>query len=367
MTVPLARLYTSYAAIEMRLPPASLGLLSSAFALLPILLAFRIGGRIDRKGERLISVLGALVVLFSVIGLAFFASDLLLFVLFTATLGVGHLMAISAMQMVVTRCSTSDQVDTVLGYFLLATGAGQAVGPLIVTIATPQDALTPGPMLPWAILGTGILLALAAIVMATRIPPHRAEKTSGVSSVRSLLGARGLILVIIASSLTVTAGDLTVVFLPALGDERGIGAGLVGIMLSVRALFLMSSRLIYARLVRRLGRTKLLWVSVLVSGAALSLLVLDVSVWGIAALVGVAGFAAGLATAASMSLAIVMAPAGMRGTTVSLRLTANRIGQVAIPIAAGGVTVFAGVAGVFPAMGLAMIVAAIPIAHMKDP
>ena len=359
ITLPLARIYTSYAAVEMQLPAASLGLLSSAFALLPVLLAISIGRYNDRRGEALASVLGAAMVLLSVIGLAFVARNLASLLAFTTLLGIGHVLVIAATQMVTTRCSPPEHYDTVLGHFLLATSLGQALGPLLITATTPAGSLTPGPMLPLVILGTGVLLLLGAVAMARRLPPHLPSRHSAPMSLRSLLGTRGLLVIIIASSLTVTANDLMLVFFPALGAERGIAAGLVGLLLSARAAASISSRMLFARLAAWLGRPVLLTLSMTIGSVAMLGLVFELPIWAIATLLCLSGFAGGLATAASISLAISLAPEGMRATTVSLRLTANRVGQFIIPVAAGGATAVLGAAGVFAFIGLAMAVSAV--------
>lgn len=359
VTVPLARIYTSYAAIEMQLPAASLGLLSSAFALLPVLLAISIGRYNDRRGEALASVLGAAMVLLAVIGLAFVAGNLASLLAFTTLLGIGHVLVIASTQMVTTRCSPPEQYDTVLGHFLLATSLGQAIGPLLITATTPAGSLTPGPMLPLVILGTGVLLLLGAVAMARRLPPHVPSPHSAPMSLRSLLRTRGLLVIIIASSLTVTANDLMLVFFPALGAERGIAAGLVGLLLSGRAAASISSRMLFARLAAWLGRPLLLTLSMTIGSVAMLGLVFDLPIWAIATLLCLTGFAGGLATAASISLAISLAPEGMRATTVSLRLTANRVGQFIIPVAAGSATAVLGAAGVFAFIGLAMAASAV--------
>ena len=121
----------------------------------------------------------------------------------------------------------------------------------------------------------------------------------------------------------------------------------------------ISSRMLFARLAAWLGRPVLLTLSMTIGSVAMLGLVFELPIWAIATLLCLSGFAGGLATAASISLAISLAPEGMRATTVSLRLTANRVGQFIIPVAAGGATAVLGAAGVFAFIGLAMAVSAV--------
>jgi predicted MFS family arabinose efflux permease len=54
-----------------------------------------------------------------------------------------------------------------------------------------------------------------------------------------------------------------------------------------------------------------------------------------------------------------LAPANVRTTALSVRLTGNRIGQVAFPSAASFFAAFAGAGGVFAMIALALVVSAI--------
>ena len=75
----------------------------------------------------------------------------------------------------------------------------------------------------------------------------------------------------LATSATVLAVvDLTMVYLPALGTERGLTAATVGAMLTVRAVFSMLSRLLLGRVSRAMGRMRPPTVSLVLSTVALA-------------------------------------------------------------------------------------------------
>ncbi len=355
ITVPLARIATSYTAIEMNLPAVSLALLSSAFALLPVLLAVTIGRYNDKKGESFAAVLGAAVILAAVTGLELASPNLPALLLFTCLLGIGHVLLVAAMQMATTRCSGPEHHDTVLGHFLVATSLGQAAGPLLITLTTPAGAAVPGDLLTWVILAMAGILLVCTWAMVKRLPPHAPEASDTTLPIRSLLAVPGLFIIIVASSLIVTAVDLLIVYFPAVGTSRNLDAALVGTLLSARAAASIASRLLFARLATALGKPLLLTLSVGIGGLATVGLLIDLPVWWLAILLCLFGFATGAASAASISLALAIAPAGMRATTVTLRLTANRIASFLIPLAAGGTTAIIGASGVFAFTGVAMI------------
>jgi MFS family permease len=66
------------------------------------------------------------------------------------------------------------------------------------------------------------------------------------------------------------------------------------------------------------------------------------------------GLGLGVGQPLTMSWLAEVAPAGLRGRAMSLRLTGNRLGQVLIPSAVGAVAVGVGAAGVLAATAAAL-------------
>ena len=117
----------------------------------------------------------------------------------------------------------------------------------------------------------------------------------------------------------------------------------------------MISRLIFSRAVRRVGRLRLMLASAVFGGAGLLLLALPLPLWAIALSMVVAGFGLGVALTSSIGMTLEIAPPAARGTALSLRLTANRISQFAVPLLAGFVVAPMGAAGIFGLTGLALL------------
>jgi hypothetical protein len=68
----------------------------------------------------------------------------------------------------------------------------------------------------------------------------------------------------------------------------------------------------------------------------------------------------------TMSWVATRATVGSRGTAMSLRLLGNRVGQVAIPLAAGGVAAVAGTAGVLATAGVTVAISAAVAAGFRQ-
>ena len=84
-----------------------------------------------------------------------------------------------------------------------------------------------------AMLGTSVLVPLRR-----RSAADRAEARGGLVA---LLRTPGLGRALTTSAIILSAVDLTLVYLPALGAERGLTAATVGALLTVRAVFSMYS------------------------------------------------------------------------------------------------------------------------------
>ena len=80
--------------------------------------------------------------------------------------------------------------------------------------------------------------------------------------------------------------------------------------------------------------------------------------WAMHMAIAVMGFSFGLATTLSITIVVDMTSVSARGTTNSLRIMSNRVGQFVLPFGAGLVAAAAGLAGLF--LVLAAAIAAPP-------
>jgi sugar phosphate permease len=83
----------------------------------------------------------------------------------------------------------------------------------------------------------------------------------------------------------------------------------------------------------------------------------------LAAILAVAGFFLGIGQPLTMSLIVQAVPDDARGTALAIRLTGNRVGQVATPAVAGLVAGAAGIAAAFWLLGGLLVAAAVTVAR----
>lgn len=353
----LVRPAATYRALELDVPPFALGVLAAGYAVFPLLLALPIGGLVDRLGERRLMAAGSAVVLLCSTFLLLWGSSVAALIAGTALLGAGQLACVVGQQAVVANNAVSSRLDSAFGYLTFAASLGQALGPLAISLVggtsvrpDTQAIFILAVIMGLVLFGTTFLVSSKVSGGKRTAPGTEAPRGSAFSLLRTPGVARAL-----ATSATVLAVvDLTVVYMPALGAERGISAATVGLMLTVRAIFSMVSRLGLGRASRTLGRLKLLVLSLAVSTVSLAVAAVPMSEWLLFVVMAFLGLGLGIGQPLTMSWLSAQAPEGQRGRALALRLAGNRVGQVVLPSAIGVVAVGLGAAGVFLASAVAV-------------
>ncbi|HKG11503.1 MAG TPA: MFS transporter [Gaiellaceae bacterium] len=350
--VYVVRPTTSYRLLSLGYDAGDVGLVAAAYAVLPLVAAIPLGRYSDRRHA------GSLIA----VGCAFEAAACALLAvadtaatlaLASTILGLGHLAVALGVQDVIARESHPERHDQHFGLLTAGVSLGQLIGPLIAgavlrdSSGSALTAATSRAML----VGAGI--AGAAAVCGVLAQRHRVagavvrplETRSG--SVRMILATPGVPAGIFASVAVLAAADIFTAYMPVLGEERGITPGAVSVLLAVRAAASMAARLGIGGIVARVGRLRLITISALASGLAFAGIALLSDLALLLALSAVAGFGLGFGQPLSMTLVAQLVPPDARATALSVRISGNRIGQIAAPAAAGVVAGAAGSAAAF--------------------
>ncbi len=346
--VNLLRVSVTYEALGQGMGAGIIGLLSAVFSLLPVFLTVQIGRFNDRGYAAWAAVLGATALLAGSIILWAVPATLASLLVATAVLGVGQTLFVSSLQLIAMISSSRAHRDGILGNYMVAMSLGQALGPLFLGF---------GEMIfPLATTGA-ILTLIASLLLLRAVPLRRRARAAEKIPLSQIAATRGLPWIILTGAICVTALDLMLAFLPVLGEARGVAPATVGLLLSLRAIASMVSRVMFGRAVRLFGRLRLMLGSVAIAGVALLTMVLPLPVWGMGVALFAAGFGLGIALTSTIALTVEIAPRAVRGTALSLRLTANRIAQFALPLLAGLVVAPMGAGGIFALTGGALLVA----------
>jgi MFS family permease len=346
----LVRPAATYRALELDVPGYALGLLAASYAVFPLLLAVPTGGLVDRLGERRLMAIGSAVVLACSAFLFLWGSSIVALIIGTAFLGAGQLACVVGQQAVVANNAASSRMDSAFGYLTFAASLGQALGPLAISLVGGASVRPDTQAIFFLAVCMSLVLFVTTFGVSAKVSGGKRKAVTGDGgngSAVSLLKTPGVARALATSATVLAVVDLTMVYLPALGAERGLTAATVGLMLTTRAVFSMVSRLMLGQMSRKLGRMRLLVFSLALSTVALSAAAIPMPAWLLFVVMAVLGLGLGIGQPLTMSWLSAQAPAGQRGRALALRLAGNRVGQVVLPSAIGVVAAGLGAGGVF--------------------
>jgi MFS family permease len=344
----------TYRALELHVPPAVLGALAASFAIAPLALALPAGRLVDRAGERRVMIGGAALLTASALAFLTLGGTVGGLLAASMLLGTGHLGCVVGQQALVANTTGRGSYDSAFGYYTFAASLGQAAGPGIIALFGGGRAIPDTTAI--FVSGSGIgalLLVLSLLVAGSGNAAEAGERPQG--GVVTLLRRPGLARALLTSCVVIATLDITLAYLPALGAERGLSSGTIGVFLTLRGLASMGSRFFLGRLTSAFGRRAVLVASTTGAAIGLALVAFPLPAWALGVLIVVVGFGLGAGQPLTMSWLAESSPPGLRGRAMSLRLAGNRTGQIVFPSAAGLLAGGTGAGGVLvaTAVGLA--------------
>ncbi|MER5910550.1 MFS transporter [Streptomyces sp. NPDC001982] len=353
--VSMARPAVSYRALALGADERAVGVIAGVFALLPLFAAVPLGRRTDHGRCAPLLPIGV-VLIAGGCALSGIADSLWTMALWSGVMGLGHLCFVIGAQSLVARQSAPHEQDRNFGHFTIGASLGQLVGPIAagVLIGGPDMAGTSA--LALIVAGAGAAVAFTSL---WRIEDRTAVTSRTASGERVAVGgilrARGVPAGMLISLSVLSATDILTAYLPVVGEHRGIAPSVIGVLLSLRAGATIACRLVLTPLLRLLGRPALLTVTCFLAALLCAGIALPVPVWALGLLLTALGFCLGVGQPLSMTTVVQAAPDSARSTALALRLTGNRLGQVAAPAAAGLVAGVAGVAAPFVMLGVLLL------------
>ncbi|MFE7858108.1 MFS transporter [Streptomyces sp. NPDC057403] len=356
--VSMARPAVSYRALALGADERAVGVIAGVYALLPLFAAVPLGRRTDHgRCAPLLPVGVALIA--GGCALSGLAGSLWAMAVWSGVMGLGHLCFVIGAQSLVARQSAPHEQDRNFGHFTIGASLGQLGGPIAAgaLIGGPDMAGTSA----LALLAAGAGAA-AAFTSLWRIEDRTAVDSRAAQADRvavgSILRARGVPAGMLVSLSVLSATDILTAYLPVVGERRDIAPSVIGVLLSLRAGATIACRLVLTPLLRLLGRPALLTVTCLLAAVLCAGVALPVPVWVLGLMLTVLGFCLGVGQPLSMTTVVQAAPDGARSTALALRLTGNRLGQVAAPATAGLVAGLVGAAAPFVMLGGLLLLSA---------
>jgi len=192
----------------------------------------------------------------------------------------------------------------------------------------------------------------ALLVLIVPIPSHTEHAHAGEKrNAWDLLANRPLRRTLIMSGVTLTGIELFSFYLPVYGRAIDLSPSAIGMILSTYAVAGFLVRAFMHRLAQRFGEIGMLTASLFLAAAAYAAVPAFTDGVALAA----AAFALGLALGSAQPLTIILtynhAPKGRSGEALGMRIMANKVTQIGVPLMFGGVGAALGSVPVFLATG----------------
>jgi MFS family permease len=362
----------TYRAIDLGAGPLEIGLVASSFSILPALTAILIGRWVDRFGEVpfLIGAM-AMIALGSSIGAV--ADSLPILALGHAITGFGQVTGLVAGQAMIANYGPRQRREERFGWYSTVASLGQLIGPSLgaalialgTTWTEPPGAPAGNRQLPIFLFGAAS--GTTAALLALRLPRRREwtgrtnepAQVSVAHAATRVLRRPGMLAAMLVSITVISSVDVLVAYLPAFGDAVGLSVETVALLLSLRALASLVSRIFMTRLIDLLGRERLLALSMVVAGLALALLPVLAVPPVLAVLMVAAGLGLGLGQPMTIAWVANRSPRAERGLALGVRLTGNRVALLVVPTVMGAIAGAAGIAAIWMVLAACLLVGSI--------
>lgn len=345
------RVAQSLFALHLGASAATVGILMSLLAIIPMIFSVSWGRYIDRVGVRMPMYAGTCAILVATLA-AFAAPRLETLFVVSAVAGSGFMFFHIAVNQAAGLIGTPQARARNFSVLALAFSISSFTGPM-----------TAGFAIDWIGYRYTFLLFAAVLVVtlgfmcawAIDVPRHESALKAGVRKpVGDLLRIPGLRRVLVVSALLSMAWDLFTFVMPIHGSRLGLSASTIGLILGCFGAAVFVVRLILPAIVHRLDETKMLVGAMLITGTALALLPLVSDERLLMGLSFLLGMGLGGAHPVVMALLYNTAPAGRGGEAVGVRTLLLNFSNAGIPLMFGALGAALGMAPVFWTMALAL-------------
>ncbi|HJS77036.1 MAG TPA: MFS transporter [Burkholderiales bacterium] len=341
-------------ALELGAGAAAVGVLAALFATFPLLLAVQAGKISDRFGVRIPIICGALTMAAG-LAVAYTVSDIHWLFVCPALIGLGHIFFHVSIHNLVGSLGADAERTRNFATFALGSSLAAFVGPSLAGFAIDLAGFRAAFAILAAVAGVPALIVL---LYRSLIPTRmRHEEEEQARSAFDLLAIPALRRTLIMSGVTLTGIELFSFYLPIYGRSIGLAPSVIGMILSSYAVAGFIVRSFMHRLAQRYTEVGVLTGSLFVAALAYFIVPGLADGWLLAA----AAFALGLALGSAQPLTIILtynhAPAGRSGEALGMRIMANKVTQIAVPLAFGGFGAALGAVPVFLATGAFLLVA----------
>ncbi|GEL77092.1 MFS transporter [Tenuibacillus multivorans] len=339
---PIVSLYADI----MGASPLIIGFLVSSFALLPMLFAIQAGKWLDNYGAKRIALLGSVGMIISLVLPVFFPTLLMLFVN-QFIIGISHVCVLVSLQKTIGNLPGNR--DFLIASFSIAGSIGEFIGPSFTGLLFEQS----GFRVTFIVM---IITVVVSTLIVTLLPANKSVQNKGKdshkttekkSSTLAMLKKVNLRKALIISGLVLYSKDLFVGYFPVYGNNIGLTPSQIGLVISLVSGMAIVVRMLQFTLVKKFGRSLVLFSTLILSGIAFVLVPTSTSMIYLSIFALMLGAGLGLGQPLSIVYTLNVSPVPRHGEVLGLRLTFNRASQFVAPFVFGAIGQVAGIAPVF--------------------
>jgi MFS family permease len=327
-----SRVVLSLFAISLGCDAFEIGILIALASVLQLFLGIYAGKISDRYGFRLPILFGSLGSAIAML-VPYLLPDLSSLYASRILTGLAFMFFAVAIQNLAATIGGPDKRTRNLSTFSLGQSVSGLLAPVMVGLAIDHYGFAVSYLF-LAVLA--ILPFIALLVFPKMIPPvqprkHKTAKTHVMELVRIPPLRRTLL----TGAIIFSGVDLLSFYLPIYAHSIGLSATTIGLILGANGAAAFVVRLIMPAMVKKAGEEKILTLSLLVSGAIYLLFPFFENAWLLALISFLLGLGLGCGQPLSMILTHAYSPEGRAGEAMGLRITVNKIIQVAVPLVFG--------------------------------
>ncbi len=328
-----SKIAVSLYALQLGTSQATIGWLAAFYAAAPLVLGVYSGRVADRYHARWPMIGGACVMgLAMLIGL-FPIGVLSLFAIAVIT-GAGFMFFNVAVQLL--TGSIGAEADRARNFLILSIGYSISAfaGPVSVGLAIDNLGYRGA----FAMLSLLMAAAIIGLAFSKRFSGTAGKKignTNAPTGALALLRLPQVRSVVIISGLIVASNDLFAFYLPVYAHSLNFSATLIGFILGVFAIAGFITRFAMPVLLKHWRAERVMFGCLILAACAFAVFPLSVNLAYILTIAFVLGLGLGCGQPLSMMLGYNRAPPGREGEVTGMRLTANNIARVVIPVVCG--------------------------------
>ena len=350
-----ARVNLSLFALHLGATPATVGIIISLIAAVPMVFSARWGRRIDRAGIYKPMLIAAALVLAALL-LAYALPRVETLFVVSVMMGSGFMLYHICINQAAALAGRPEDRTRNFSVLALAFSTSGFLGPVMAGFA-----------IDWIghrntfLLCAGFMVASLLLIRdrkQTIAGHHQPVSHTPDKRVMDLLRLPALLRIFVISGLMSMCWDLYNFVMPIHGSGIGLSASTIGLVLGAFGSAIFLFRLILPWMVRRVDERKLLITAMVVSGCMLALIPLVKSVVLLMAVSFVLGLGLGGTQPIIMAMLYAQSPPGRGAEAVGMRTQLLNITQAAIPLIFGALGAWMGMVPVFIAMGALLLAGA---------